>query len=327
MSTSDSEEDLQEYFNEMNTKIQNSSQELILVDEIIKKEQMQLISTKTSLTTLDLSQVCNSLHRRLNYISPLISLQQLNLSYCALKDSDIEHLSTLTNLQHLNLENNEISGDTFTPNHNLLTLNLKNNNLSDEGVENIVKCFNNLETLRISPSTIKKHKNTLTNKSLEIISTLEHLKTLEIKNVFTITDFSPLSNLETLQELDLLCLGTTEFPSLPHLKKLIVDAKISYLINDRIEEFGELEELVVQYLKNSNIKELKNLKKLGLNINFKNEDIEQIQGMDWLEELDLSGNPLITDEVFEYIPTSIKKLNMILTHISKEKYDEFFDQI
>ena len=212
--------------------------------------------------------------------------------------SEIENLESLTDLEELLLDNNQISEikglETLT---NLKELSLDNNQISEiKGLESLTE----LEILSLSNNQISEIKGletltdlkelSLDNNQISEIKGLESLTELEILSLSN-NQISEIKGLEMLNNLYLLFLGGNKITEIKGFENLI-NLQIIYLNNNQIPEIKglkTLKNLKALYLNGNQISEIDssanliNLQALYLGNNF----IKEIKGFDNLLNLKL----------------------------------------
>ncbi|WRX33072.1 Leucine-rich repeat - like 10 [Theobroma cacao] len=158
----------------------------------------------------------------LRHLSGLTRLETLNLSFTLVTDSGLKRLSGLTALKSLNLDARQITDaglSALTSLTGLMHLDLFGARISDIGT-NYLRCLRNLQSLEIcggglTDAGVKNIKDlasltilnlsqncSLTNKSLELISGLTALVSLNVSNSHITNDglpyLKPLKNLRSL---------------------------------------------------------------------------------------------------------------------------------
>ena len=243
--------------------------------------------------------------------------------------SDISSLEKLTNLQTLNLCNNQISDISFLDKLTALqSLNLSANQITD------ISCLEKLTALQ----TLYLSSNQISD-----ISSLEKLTSLKSLNLSrnNISDISFIVKLTSLQSLDL---SSNKISVISFLEKL-TSLKYLDLSSNQISFYSFLSSLTsLQYLKlrNNNISDISFIVKLtslqsldlssnqisdysilskltalqSLNLSFNQiSDISFLEKLTSLQSLDLSYNQISDIKVLTCL-TSLKSLNLSSNHIS-----------
>ncbi len=232
---------------------------------------------------------------------------------------DISQLENLDNLEYLEISHNRISNIDFIENlNNLQTIDLQYNNIED--VSKLAKLqdqykFQN-QYINLSGNPIKEgidklvnaceielNDCNLDNSVIEVLTTLEGLRSLSLKNN-NITDVSALNNLE-LSHLDLSGNKNIELNTIPLEGTEIEDKEIgkyklyALVLRDcNIIDISELENVEATYLDLSNnpiadITPLNNFNDIQT-INLSNTNVSDVSSLAKLDTIILSGNKNLT---------------------------------
>jgi len=216
-------------------------------------------------------------------LSTLINLQTLDISSNQL--TDISALSNLSNLSSLNLYSNQLKDISPLSNlSNLVSLDLHQNKLTD------ISPLSNLSNL----SDLSLRSNQLTDISaLSNLSNLSHL----VLHQNNLVDVSPLSNLSYLLYLGLALNDLTDISPLSNLSKLSYLDIHANQISDiyPLSNLIDLEYLCLELNRISDISPLSNLINLnGLDLNVTEvSDISPLSNLINLKELNLDNNELL----------------------------------
>ena len=321
-------------------ELAQQTNELQLIQEFLKNYHLEQIGKLYNLTTLELYD-CIILHNKLEFLSNLLQLQNLDLSFSKLTDMDLVYLKPLKNLIYLNLCQNPINGIGFIDMcfDKVKTLDMMRTNLSIDGVIAITKCFSSLETFIYYKGNNEFNEDCL----MYLCKECKYLKDIHLCDV-DILDYSSLVLCPTLESISI---HYTEQPSnyiaypdirpeinnkyadmtipiLSNIKSLTLCRELSEQIMGQIQLYSSIENLCIRSLDNnfinSNIVLLKNLKKLTIHAYLQNNNLEFLLYMPQLEELDLRFNHDLNNNVLDYFInlSNLKSLNVYETKITSQ---------
>ncbi|CAL6034118.1 leucine-rich_repeat protein [Hexamita inflata] len=272
------------------------------------------------LQTLDLSY---SNFDNLDILSSLTNLQKLNMSFTFNLNQQIfiEELTSLVNLQQLNVRGNQISGiESLASLVNLQQLDVSRNEISSiKSLVNLVE----LQLLDISDNQIK---------SLNGIEHMKHLTYLRannnsIRNMLLSgaycqkCDQQILFQLKMLKELHLSSNDLTIIPEqlLQMINLEILDLSANKITNiDSLSELSHLQELYISL--NMNLEIQKPLMLLNLRIlNISNTliyNIDSLSNLVSLQQLNVSGNNISSIESLASL-VNLQQLNVSVNQITK----------
>ncbi|MCC0784518.1 cell wall-binding repeat-containing protein [Clostridioides sp. ES-S-0108-01] len=246
-------------------------------------------------------------------LSNLIKLKKLkNLKIYGKKFINGNVLKEL-NLKELNLTNNGLNDISFLADLNLEILSIMSFNSEDNQ-----STLNNLNPLK---NMLSLKKLCITGTNINNIDALENLKNLEVLNLSqnNINNINCLKNLINLNELNL---NSNSISSIFQIKNLIKLKKLdlSFNIIDDISDLKNLRNLVQIQLNSNRIKELKNLEELTnletLNLSYnKIKSIEEIKNLRNLKNLRINNNNV----------TSIEPLNALSGCTIDSDYNKIYD--
>lgn len=253
-----------------------------------------MLSDVWELSSLEMEAKNASTITNISALSELTNLTELELP-CGLQD--ISPLSSLTNLQYLYLENNQISDFSALSNlTNLRSLTLYNNHISDiSALSSALSGLTNLKSLNLSINQIS---------DISALSGLVNLEQLQLGSN-QISDISALSNLTNLKRLDLYSNQISDISALSGLVKL----EQIYLNSNQISDINALSgitKLTFLELKENQISDISalsgmiNLKQLYLSSN-QISDIRVLSNLTNLTSLNLEENPIIDYSVVEFV--------------------------
>ncbi len=215
----------------------------------------------------------------------IVQTTYLDLNDVNITNYDLEEISQLVNLTHLELHNNMISDITpLRDLTNLTYLSLRGNSINNiSSLENLTELtYLNLNENQVSDITPLKNLTNLTylglyGNNVGDISSLQNLKSLTELRLDAngeIKDISALGNLKDLENLNLDENQVSNIVSLKNLTKL----KVLYLNGNKVSDI-------------SSLKDLTNLKELWLGDN-QITNIAPLENLTGLSYLNLSGNKL-----------------------------------
>jgi Leucine-rich repeat (LRR) protein len=244
-------------------------------------------------------------------LSSLGNLQTLDLNFNQI--SDISFLENLTGLQKLHLSNNKISDYSFLENlTGLQSLDLSDNEISDYSfLENLT----GLQTLYLSDNKIS---------DISFLENLTDLQSLDLSDN-EISDYSFLENLTGLQSLDLSDNEISDYSFLENLTGL----QTLYLSDNKISDISFLENLTglqTLHLSDNEISDYSFLENLtGLQTlhlsNNKISDISFLENLTGLQTLHLRGNQISSISFLENL-TCLQSLDLRGNQISDYSFLE-----
>ncbi|MDB4769468.1 hypothetical protein OAG24_00735 [bacterium] len=334
---------------ELLEKIKKSKNNLDLTQEYLKELHFDEIKNKTTWEKISLYD-CVKLCDRLSIFSQQTSLRSLELNFSALTDDDLSDLSPTSskNLEHLGLGNNKVTGTGFKyfPNSKMTSLDLQRTLISDAGVNEMCKSFPNLKTLIMWSYSCIHIFQDFTQASIEKISNLQFLETLEIAD-FNILDFTPLIRLQNLKSLSIIVedqchkgcdgcgkkahvnspLGQVKFPVLNKLENLMISSKYLKSTDCKIfEKFTSLTTVEFGIKTNADFTKLPKLSSLNLGRKLTDEDIKStISKLTGLTTLDLRCNYKLTNNIFESLLglPNLVGLNINNTNVTDRGIEKF----
>jgi Leucine-rich repeat (LRR) protein len=286
------------------------------VSDLEKLTYLELVSNGSLVDISELAYLYNlpslKIHNNdsLSDISALASLEKLNS--LTLSDNPISDISPISdlNITSLTISNNPISD--ISPIGNLKKLDylsLHDNNISDISPIGNVKT---LTTLNLSSSTVS---------DISVLSNLENLSTLYLRYLNSVTDFSPLEDLEKLQYLTLY--NTDSIETLPTLATSMYKLEIYY--NDELSDISSISELTnLKYAdvqKNYKIVEAPKMEELSnlYTANFYYNSITNASGFEEISHklgtLDLRNN-VISEDNISVITENFRDRNIVPTSYS-----------
>ena len=253
-----------------------------------------MLSDVWELRSLEMEAKNASTITNISALSELTNLTVLELP-CGLQD--ISPLRSLTNLQYLYLENNQISDFSALSNlTNLRSLTLYNNQISDiSALSSALSGLTNLKRLNLSINQIS---------DISALSGLVSLEQLQLGSN-QISDISALSSLSNLKRLDLYSNQISDISALSGL----INLEQLYLNSNQISDINALSGLTkVTFLdlKENQISDISalsgmiNLKQLYLSNN-QISDISVLSNLTNLTSLNLEENTIIDYSVVEFI--------------------------
>lgn len=264
---------------------------------------------------------------QLQYIKGLTSLRWLYIRSCAITDEQIQHISTLTNLESIHCSAygtdagiTDKSMVVFRNMHKLRSLDLRGNHVTDEGLRELSLC-NSLESLSLDGTDVTgvglesllllPNLHTLSlgaydegapvdDEGMKVISQLTQLRSLNLSGTL-VTD-EGLKHIGTLQNLLYLTLDYTEITEhglapLGQLKKL---KKFRFY-----RKRGDLTDEGIKHLANCS-----SLEKITAHFDLSKEGIRHLTRLKNLTSFDFTGN--ITDDELDLVAqlTACKDLRL-----------------
>jgi len=295
-------------------------EELMISNHYINYEQKKLIKSQNKGKRNELEKLSNSFSELIHlkklycgdenvfqkwkiedasFLSGLTQLQSLDLRNNQI--TDISFLSGLTQLQSLYLRNNQITDISFLSSlTQLQSLYLRNNQITDIS---FLSSLTQLQSLNLSENQIT---------DISFLSSLTRLQSLNLSSN-QITDYSFLSGLTQLQSLNLSHNQITDYSFLSGLTQLKSLDLSSNQITD-ISFLSGLTQLQSLYLINNQITDISFLSSLTQlqSLDLRNNqitDISFLSGFTQLQSLELSYNK-ITDISFLSDLTNLEELNL-----------------
>ena len=218
-----------------------------------------------NLKDLDALESLNVMHTNTSYIKPeILALKNLQTLKIGGNLQDFSDLKQLTNLTHLDLQENSYTGH-YIPNEllqlsKLKSLNLFNNkNLKDfDGIEKLA----DLEALNLSFCTFESVPKQFAE--------LRKLKELELSFNQNLENYNYLKELTALEELSIEFCGLKKIPkevyTLKNLKTLHFDFYTDAIDYDALDALEHLQEIHINYLDDKDQSAIEILKKRYPNI-------------------------------------------------------------
>lgn len=211
--------------------------------------------------------------------------------------TSIDGIEMFSNLQYLNLSNNNIKDlEPLTKINTLVEINLSNNNLTN---------INEFKNMTLSSIYLLN----LSNNQIKDVSPLSNLKlelySLDISNNTNVTGLEKLKNIWSLNA------SNCNITDVEMLKNMTDLAQLNLSYNTGISGLEYLPESVITLnISNCDFTEVPNITDNILCINISNNqitDLNGIQNIPYLNEIDVSGNPITNWEALKEIQVVISE--------------------
>ncbi|CAL6057823.1 Conserved_hypothetical protein [Hexamita inflata] len=300
----------------------------------ISDNQITNIDRLSKLSNLKILYLNGNYIENISELSKLNKLQQLDLSNNQGDSNLIELISSLTNLEQVNISSNNIENINVLSNlTNLQQLNISNNQISSI---NSLKSLINLRELNISSNQIL---------NIDALANLKNLQILDISHNEKISNYKPLCGLISLYNLNIMqnpnfqtqMLSAEDIQSLIKLKKLnlsyniIKNTNIKNIKSHILYNFIHLQQLNLRQTGIKNIyflSRLEHLQYLDISNNEIN-DVEPISALKKLQFLKISEYEMhiVIGLIQEYQSSSLIQLQDLEIFIENYKNSKNYQEI